>query len=53
MSPTFTLVREYGGRLSPIHHVDVYRLDRVQDVWDLGFEDMLEDGGVVLSSGAT
>ena len=35
-SPTFTLVREYiGGRLD-VAHVDVYRLERVQDVVDLG-----------------
>ncbi len=47
VSPTFTLVREYVGRLK-ILHMDVYRLDRVQDVWDLGFEDILDEGGVVL-----
>ncbi|MGH2659257.1 MAG: tRNA (adenosine(37)-N6)-threonylcarbamoyltransferase complex ATPase subunit type 1 TsaE, partial [Actinomycetota bacterium] len=44
-SPTFTLVREYQGRL-PIYHVDVYRLERVQDVLDLGLDEMLGDGGV-------
>jgi tRNA threonylcarbamoyladenosine biosynthesis protein TsaE len=37
-SPTFTLVREYPGRLL-LRHVDVYRLERVQDVLDLGLED--------------
>src|SRR4029450_4743012 len=30
-SPTFTLVREYRGRVR-IYHVDVYRLQRMQDV---------------------
>jgi tRNA threonylcarbamoyladenosine biosynthesis protein TsaE len=34
-SPTFVLVRQYTGRL-PIVHCDVYRLDRLQDVHDLG-----------------
>ncbi len=34
-SPTFVLVRHYEGRL-PIVHCDVYRLDRLQDVHDLG-----------------
>jgi tRNA threonylcarbamoyladenosine biosynthesis protein TsaE len=45
-SPTFTLVKEYRGRL-PIHHMDIYRLDHVQDVLDLGFEEILDAGGVV------
>jgi tRNA threonylcarbamoyladenosine biosynthesis protein TsaE len=47
VSPTFTLVRHYRGRM-PIVHMDVYRLDRVQDVLDLGFEDLLDPEGVVL-----
>jgi len=34
-SPTFVLVRQYEGRL-PIVHCDVYRLDRLQDVHELG-----------------
>lgn len=45
-SPTFVLVREYHGLL-PIHHLDIYRLDRVQDVLDLGFEDLLDPRGVM------
>jgi tRNA threonylcarbamoyladenosine biosynthesis protein TsaE len=45
LSPTFTLVREYRGTL-PIYHLDVYRLNRVQDVLDLGFEEMTDAGGV-------
>jgi tRNA threonylcarbamoyladenosine biosynthesis protein TsaE len=46
-SPTFTLVREYPARL-PIHHVDIYRLDRVQDVLDLGLDDAVAEGGILL-----
>jgi tRNA threonylcarbamoyladenosine biosynthesis protein TsaE len=45
-SPTFVLVREYRGEL-PVYHVDVYRLDRIQEVLDLGFEDLLDPTGVV------
>jgi len=46
VSPTFTLVREYQGTV-PVTHVDVYRLDRLQDVLDLGFEDYLDGRSVV------
>lgn len=48
VSPTFTLVREYDGGRLHIFHLDVYRLNRIQDVLDLGVEDMLEGGGVTL-----
>jgi tRNA threonylcarbamoyladenosine biosynthesis protein TsaE len=45
-SPTFTLIKEYAGILD-LAHVDVYRLDRLQDVVDLGLEE-LGDGDDVL-----
>jgi tRNA threonylcarbamoyladenosine biosynthesis protein TsaE len=45
-SPTFVLVREYRGEI-PVYHLDVYRLDRLQEVIDLGFEDLLDPGGVI------
>lgn len=41
-SPTFVLVREYRGRL-PVVHTDVYRLERLQDVRDLGDDVMGPD----------
>ncbi|HET9725069.1 MAG TPA: tRNA (adenosine(37)-N6)-threonylcarbamoyltransferase complex ATPase subunit type 1 TsaE [Actinomycetota bacterium] len=50
VSPTFTLVREYHGRLT-LYHADVYRLDRVQDVLDLGFEEMTDDGALLVEWG--
>jgi tRNA threonylcarbamoyladenosine biosynthesis protein TsaE len=46
LSPTFTLVREYEGRM-PVTHMDVYRLDRIQDVLDLGFEELVDRGGIL------
>ena len=46
VSPTFTLVRQYRGAV-PVYHLDVYRLDRIQDVLDLGFEELLDEEGVV------
>lgn len=47
VSPTFTLAREYRGRLRMLH-VDVYRLDRVQEVRDLGLEDLAGDDAVTV-----
>lgn len=46
-SPTFTLIHEYDGRY-PIVHLDVYRLDSIQEVLDLGFEELLEPGGILV-----
>jgi tRNA threonylcarbamoyladenosine biosynthesis protein TsaE len=46
-SPTFTIVQEYAGRL-PVAHVDVYRLDTVQDLYDLGFDELIDDGRVTI-----
>lgn len=46
-SPTFTLIKEYDGILD-IAHVDVYRLDRLQDVVDLGLDELAGSEGVTL-----
>jgi tRNA threonylcarbamoyladenosine biosynthesis protein TsaE len=47
VSPTFTLVRTYAGRI-PLVHVDVYRLDHLQEVVELGLAELLDEGGVAL-----
>ena len=47
VSPTFVLVKEYSGRLE-VAHVDVYRLDRLQDVIDLGLDDLGEGNDLLL-----
>lgn len=45
-SPTFTIVNEYlHGRL-PLFHFDLYRLPNAEAVYDIGWEDYLERGGV-------
>jgi tRNA threonylcarbamoyladenosine biosynthesis protein TsaE len=46
-SPTFTLVSQYDGRLE-LNHLDVYRLDQLAEVSDLGLAEMLDEGGVTL-----
>jgi tRNA threonylcarbamoyladenosine biosynthesis protein TsaE len=46
-SPTFTLVRPYQGRL-PLIHVDVYRLDHLQEALEIGLVDLLDESGVTL-----
>src|SRR6266542_2563669 len=40
LSPTFTLVRRYRGAI-PVYHLDMYRLERMQEVLDIGFDPLL------------
>lgn len=44
-SPTFTIIKEYRGRL-PLYHMDVYRLD--DSFEDLGFDEYFEGDGVTV-----
>lgn len=44
-SPTFTLISVYEGNM-PLYHMDVYRLEGVDDFYDLGAEEMLYGSGV-------
>jgi tRNA threonylcarbamoyladenosine biosynthesis protein TsaE len=45
-SPSFVLMREYQGDL-PVLHLDVYRLNSLQELIDLGFEEYLEPRWVI------
>lgn len=45
VSPTFTILREYAGRL-PLYHFDVYRISDPEEMIEIGFPDYLEAGGV-------
>lgn len=47
VSPTFTIARQYEGRL-PLHHLDVYRLEHLHEALDLGLSEALDDGAVAL-----
>ena len=44
-SPTFTIVNEYEGRV-PLFHFDMYRLPDADALFDIGWEDYLDRGGV-------
>ena len=44
-SPTFTIVNEYLGE-TPLFHFDMYRLEDSDALFDIGWEDYLERGGV-------
>lgn len=44
-SPSFVILREYHGRL-PLYHVDLYRLDRADEIADLGLEEYFFGDGV-------
>ena len=45
-SPTYTIVNEYTGGRLPLFHFDMYRLHDADDLFDIGWEDYLERGGV-------
>ncbi|MGH2767610.1 MAG: tRNA (adenosine(37)-N6)-threonylcarbamoyltransferase complex ATPase subunit type 1 TsaE [Actinomycetota bacterium] len=47
-SPTFVLMREYLGGRYPLMHIDVYRLDRFQEVIDLGYDEFLDPSHIVI-----
>ena len=45
-SPTYTLVNEYSGGRLELFHFDMYRLASSDDLWDIGWEDYLDRGGI-------
>ena len=46
-SPTFVLVTEYDANV-PLHHVDLYRIDALDQMDELGLDELVDDGGVVV-----
>ena len=45
-SPTYTIVNEYLGGRIPLFHFDMYRLASSDDLWDIGWDDYLDRGGI-------
>ncbi len=46
-SPTFALVNEYEGK-TKIYHFDFYRINRIEELYDIGFEDYLNDEEAII-----
>ena len=44
-SPTFVVINQYKGRL-PLYHIDLYRLDSIEEIVDLGLDDYIYGDGV-------
>ena len=45
LSPSFVVVRELYGRL-PLYHIDLYRLDNIEEIIELGLDDYLYGSGI-------
>ena len=48
ISPTYTIVSEYGSGRVPLHHVDLYRIEGTVQMENLGLEDIVRGNGVVV-----
>ncbi len=46
-SPTFSIVNEYEGRMK-MYHLDVYRINSEDELYDIGFYEMADSGAVML-----
>ena len=47
-SPTFTIIHEYTSGRLPFYHFDVYRLNKAEELEDLGYEDYFYGEGVTV-----
>ncbi|HOM01492.1 MAG TPA: tRNA (adenosine(37)-N6)-threonylcarbamoyltransferase complex ATPase subunit type 1 TsaE [Acetivibrio sp.] len=47
-SPTFTIVNEYHREDASLYHFDVYRISDPEEMFEIGFEEYLYNGGVVV-----
>ena len=47
LSPTFTIVREYAGRI-PLFHFDAYRLGDADELYAIGFDEYMARGGAII-----
>jgi len=47
-SPSYTIVQEYDGERSRMYHIDLYRIENVEEIGTLGLEELLGSGAVVV-----
>lgn len=48
-SPTFAIINEYtDGNDNPIYHFDFYRIKKLEEVYDMGYEDYFYSGNLCL-----
>jgi len=45
LSPSFVIIRQYHGRL-PLYHIDLYRLDHIEEIANLGLDEYLYNDGI-------
>lgn len=48
VSPTFTIVNEYRHGSIPLFHFDVYRISSADEMYDIGWDDYINSGGIVV-----
>lgn len=47
-SPTYALVHKYEAPLSAVYHVDLYRLDNVSQLTNIGWDDLMSDNALII-----
>ena len=45
-SPTFAIINEYSGKDDTIYHFDFYRIKKLEEVYDMGYEDYFYSGAL-------
>ena len=45
-SPTFAIINEYSGKNDTIYHFDFYRIKKLEEVYDMGYEDYFYSGAL-------
>lgn len=47
-SPTFAIVNEYSAAIGPVYHFDFYRIHKLEEVYDMGYEEYFDSGSLCL-----